>query len=179
MLAREDLLVLNGYAEYDQISLRDGDQVKVAFTPSFNEIKEVSLGLENKGSKEGRCEISLWNADTLLYQEILPVKEFEGNLQGKEVEWTLEKGKTYLLDLKMEDITKAVNLYVTSNGEMPLAEYGDLRLNRQTIAGQMLTGIVYSAMPNSKYMKLFIVATWMGILLAIELVLLQLKKETS
>lgn len=166
MLTKEELGVLNGYLEYDTVALGDGDRVEAAFTPSFNEIRKIRFGLESMGG-EGVCEISLWDADTLLYRDALPVQDFEGNLQGKEVKWKLQGGKTYRLDLQMKGITKPVQFYVTKNGETPLTEYGEMTLNDQKMVGQMLSGITYWTMPNSRYMKIFVAATWMGILLAV------------
>lgn len=78
----------------------------------------------------------------------------------------LDHDKTYHIVLRVKDIGKPVYLWVTENGSMPLNEYGPLSVNGQTVEGQLLTGIMYRALPTSRKTLLFLAMTWMGVLLS-------------
>lgn len=165
MLAKEDFNVTNGIEVFRQIPLENGDKFEVDFKPSFDEIHDVRLGLECGGQK-GNCIVSVWDGDTLKYQENCPVENFEDNYQSIEVRWKLDRSKTYRMIMQVEGVDRTVYLWVTENGATPMSEYGELYVNGNPESGQILTGITYWAMPASRSAKVFLVMTWVGVILS-------------
>lgn len=165
LLAREEIPAMNDYEVFRQIPMNSGDYFEVEFTPTFDDINNFSLGLESEDDK-GCCEIEIRNADELVCQKSILLKDFDGNLQSMETHFELDHDKTYHIVLRVKDIGKPVYLWVTENGSMPLNEYGPLSVNGQTVEGQLLTGITYRALPTSRKTLLFLAMTWMGVLLS-------------
>ncbi|MCH5341850.1 MAG: hypothetical protein J1E01_10310 [Acetatifactor sp.] len=171
MSHREDLSVMNGEEEYRKILLEQGETLEVPFTPTFNQIKNLGLGLESVGGT-GEYEISLWDGDRLKYRLSIPVwNSEEGHYKGFDVDWKLNHKKTYRLTIAVHDNPNDTNVWVTT-GSMPLAEYGELRVGDSAMPGQMLTGIVYWCRPLEKSNFLFLVFSWMCALAAVSLTVL-------
>lgn len=165
LLAREEINELNGEEKFRTIPINSSNLFEVNFTPTFDEIVGFRLGLQSESDK-GYCEITIWDTDILKYQETVWLEDFDGNLQNVEAHWRLDRDKSYRMVLEVKDTDGPVYLWVTENGAMPLAEYGELSVNGQIVDGQLLTGITYWALPVSRKTKLFIALTWMGVLLA-------------
>lgn len=165
LLAREDILAINGSVEFTQIPMNGGDYFEVDFTPTFDEIKGFSLGLESESDK-GYCELTLWDDDELKYQGTFWLVDFDGNLQSVEARWKLDRRKTYRMTLEVNDTVKPIYIWVTENRAMPLVEYGELSMNNQAVEGQLLTSIIYWTLPTSRKIRFFIAMTWLGVLLA-------------
>lgn len=163
--AREEKLAINGYEAFRQIPLQEGDFFEVAFTPTFDEIKGMGLGLEGGGTK-GEYTLSLWDGDDLKYQEVYSVEDPANNYQTLKVNWKLDKRKTYRMRLTVEEADQPVFLWVTQKDAMPLMEYGQLTVNDRVEKGQILTGITYWTMPTSRKTQMFLVMTGMGAALA-------------
>lgn len=177
-LAREELLAINGMEQFVQISMNDGDHFKVDFTPTFDEIRGLNLGLQSDGI-QGYCTISLWDEEQLEYQETIFLENFDMNFQSIGAHWKLHGGKTYRLALEVTDTVQPVYIWVTDNGAMPLSEYGGLLVNDHAVEGQLLTGITYWALPASRRTLIFVAMTWLGILLASTYALWPLTKKSS
>lgn len=162
-LSREEFSVLNGGSSFQEVEV--ADSVEMSFTPDFNEIRNLHLGLSCEGT-EGQYEIILWEEGTPKYQKEILIADCEGNFQGLEVSWKLRRHKNYRLTVKIQGNDEVVYAWVTDQGEMPLAECTDLLLDDTVSQGQLLMGITYWGLPVSKKMILFIYMTWVGILLA-------------
>lgn len=166
-LARETISVLNGEYEYRRVALELGDGFEVCFSPSFNQITNFMLGLESE-SKNGYCEIKLWDAEDAIYQENLYLEDFDqGHLQWMNVRWKFNSKKKYRLTLEVADVLEPVYVWVSEDGAMPLTEYGELWINGRYEEGQLLTGITYWTLPPSRKTQIFLAMTWMGILLSV------------
>lgn len=165
LLAREEIFTLNGEEQFRTIPMNCDDFSEVNFRPNFDEIVGFNIGLQSESDK-GYCEITIWDADEVKYQETVWLEDFDGNFQHVEAHWRLDRDKSYRMVLKIKDAVGPVYLWVTENGTMPLSEYGELSVNGQVVEGQLLTGITYWALPVSIKTQLFIALTWMGILLA-------------
>ena len=170
LLAREKILVINGEGQFMQMSMDSGDYFEVEFSPAFDEIRGIDLGLQSD-ALQGYCIISLWDEDQLEYQETLFPGNFDGNFQDIGAHWKLHRGKTYRLVLDVADTDQPMYIWVTADGSMSLSEYGGLSVNGHTVAGQLLTAITYWALPTARKTQIFIAMTWMGVLLAIGYVL--------
>ncbi|MCH5342888.1 MAG: hypothetical protein J1E64_02530 [Acetatifactor sp.] len=177
--AREELSVLNGQAQFRRISMAKDEFLETSFSPTFGEIRGFNIGLESSG-ETGYCEVSLWRGDTLEYQEIYQVEKFgESNYQRRDVKWKLNPRETYRLTVEIKETEQPVYVWVTDNGEMPLAEYGGLSVNGEPESGQLLTGISYWGMPALREARLFLTMTWVGILSAIGYTLWPLNKKIN
>lgn len=165
LLAREEIFTLNGDEQFRTIPMNCDDFSEVSFRPNFDEIVGFDIGLQSESDK-GYCEITIWDADEIKYQETVWLEDFDGNFQHVEAHWQLNRDKSYRMVLKIKDTVELVYLWVTENGAMPLSEYGELSVNGQVVEGQLLTGITYWALPVSRKTQLFIALTWMGMLLA-------------
>lgn len=164
-LAREEILAINGSEQFNQIPMNSGDYFEVDFTPTFDEINKLQLGLESEGL-QGYCTISLWDKDKLEYQETVSLDNFNGNFQNISGNWELRRGKTYRLILEVDDIVQPMYIWVTADGVMPLNEYGELSINGHAVEGQLLTGVTYWTLPTSRKTQFFLVMTWFGVLVA-------------
>ena len=103
----------------------------------------------------------------------------ESNYQRRDVKWKLKPRETYRLTVEMKETEQPVYVWVTDNGEMPLAEYGELTINGEPESGQLLTGISYWGMPALREARLFLAMTWVGILSAIGYALWPLNKKIN
>ncbi len=162
--AREELHVINGAEQFQTISMLQGEQLEVSFSPTFNDIEEIRLGLQALNDT-GFCKVSLWNGDKLLYSEQLDLSTFgESNFQQLKNAWHLNHEITYKLLIEIESATEPVYVWITENGSMPLTEYGDIYINGVKKDGQLLTGLTYWGMPALRSTRIFIIMTWIGIL---------------
>lgn len=163
MLDREELSVLNGVSPFREVAVEGG--VEMDFTPSFDEIKGLNLGLSCAGT-EGRYEITLWEGDVPKYQDTIWIADCEGNFQYLETSWKLNHRKTYRLAVTISGSTEPVYAWVTQQGETPLAECANLMLDDTAMQGQLLLGFTYWCLPISRKTILFLFMTWFGILAA-------------
>lgn len=178
-LAREDITAANDYEVFRQIPMNDGDCFEVEFTPTFDRIRDLCLGLEserdegerdeseeNEGEEvKGYCEIEIRDADGVKYQTAVRLKDFEGDLQSLSMDMELDHNSTYRVVCRVKDNDRPVLLWVTESGSMPLKEYGALSVNGQTVQGQMMTDITYRTLPPSRKTLIFLAMTWLGVFL--------------
>ena len=177
LFIREELLVNNGGEQFYTIQVDDGGGLEVAFSPTFQEITGLNLGLESK-SRDGECKVTVLEMDTVKYQEIIKLADFDdGHFQKVNAAWKFDKKKSYRLTIEFNNISEAVYVWVTDNGAMPLIEYGELSVNGVAEPGQLLTGIAYWCIPTSRTLQLFIAVSYAGVLLMGWYVLWPMKKQ--
>ena len=165
MLAREELTVSNGAEEFHRIPLEQ-EGVEVPFTPTFNEIKGLKMGLESDGVT-GEYEISLWEGERLKYKLSIPVQYSENDYyRPLDVDWKLKHGKTYRLMISVKDNSDDAYVWVTT-GAAPLIEYGELRVGETVTSSQLLTGISYWCRPVEKTRWIFLTISWTGFFAAV------------
>lgn len=170
-LTREEFTVLNGYEQFTQFPMEKDDILEAEFSPTFDKLLSFDIGLQSTGNT-GYCELTLWEGDTPKYQERFPLEDFgDSNYQLKGVTWELDHKTTYRLTVEAKDTEETIYVWVTDNGAMPLTEYGVLSIDGVRVDGQLLTGITYWHMPVSGWRRLFLVMTWIGVLMTIEYVL--------
>lgn len=163
--AREELLVMNGEAAFEQIRMEKS--LEIGFTPTFQRIEDLGLGLECAGA-EGEYRISLWEGEACRYQYTMDIAGWnEGNYHTlNETGWKLDKGKEYRLTVEAVGNTEPVYVWVTAAGEEPLSEYRNLRVDDAEQSGQILSGITYWCRPVSRLTLVFLELTWIGIWMA-------------
>lgn len=162
LLARENRWVHNGdCVSFRQYEMGANGRLETEFSPAFDEVKGLNLGLEFAGT-EGRYVITLLDGDGLMYRETFSIADCSGHFQGVDVAWKLDHRKTYRLLIEVEGNEAPVKVWSTE-GEMPLTEYGALWVDGAAADGQMLAGITYWCLPASATWVLFLIMTWVGI----------------
>lgn len=165
-MAREDYVVLNGYAEFRTVPIPEGAVVEIPFAPVSQEITGLNLGVECEGNR-GEFKVVLWDGDAPLYEHSLPVSEEEGYYRHLELTWKLDRHKTYRITIQAFDNDAPVSLWVTEGGAAPLEEFQSLWVDGSALEGQLLGGIQYHRLPMSKWMLAFLFLTWVGIWAAV------------
>ena len=67
LTAREDVSVLNGNVEYQEIELSKGEQIEEEFLPSFPRVKKFAMGIRTESVK-GQCIIEIRDNEKTLYE---------------------------------------------------------------------------------------------------------------
>lgn len=163
--AREDLFAINGQAAFEQVQMEK--TLEMCFTPTFDRIKGLGLGLECAGA-EGEYLISVWEGEECRYQYTADIAEWnEGNYHIlDEIDWKLDKRKEYRLTVEAVGNTEPIYVWVTAGGAEPLLEYRNLKVDDTEQEGQILSGLTYWCRPASKFTWVFLELTWVGILVA-------------
>lgn len=140
------------------------DTISMNFTPAFAHISNIKIGISVEGGKAGEYKISLLDEEGIVYQNSVPVSEWaEGNLHSLPVDWKLIAGRQYTLQIDQVGTDGNTYLWVTTDGLMPLVEYGEAAIGEKILSGQMLTDITYWCRPVGKYNCLFWTSTFIGI----------------
>lgn len=156
---------VNNYA-YTFDTVLANDTIYMTFTPSFAQISNINIGISVEGGGEGEYIISLLDGERIVYQNSVPASEWiEGNLHGLPVNWKLIVGRQYTLQIDRIGSEGNTYLWVTTDGLMPLTEYGETTIGEKFIRGQMLTDITYWCRPVGKYNCLFWTSTFISICL--------------
>ena len=154
---------VNNYA-YQFETIPADDTIYMNFAPSFSQISNINIGISIEGGESGEYRISLLDGDEIVYQNSVPVSEWtEGNQHGLPVDWKLIAGRQYTLQIDQLGTDGNTYLWVTTDGLMPLTEYGETAIGEKFLPGQMLTDITYWCRPVGKYNCLFWVSTFMGV----------------
>lgn len=165
LIAKEDVRATNGPEAFQRIPMEE--KLEAEFTPTFSIIRSFGLGLEC-AEETWQYKVGIWEGDVLKYQETISAGDGEeANYRETEVLWRLRRGKTYTLTVEAAGSDAPIYVWVTKDGNMPLIEYGNLLVDGELTAGQMLTGITYSdraGVPEG--MKFFLILTWTGIIMA-------------
>ncbi len=169
LFERDDTFVFNGYVEFKTLQVPDHTIVETEFTPAYNSIKRLDLGLECAGT-QGEYEIILWDGNSQKYRQTVPIGDNAniqyGHYYNIAVKWNLNAQKNYRITIEAKDNNAPVYLWVTEDRQGPLAEYHNLSIDGKAVEGQLLSGISYHYLPTSKRTLLFFTLTWTGILMA-------------
>lgn len=170
-LAREDIWATNGYADYHKVRLSEQDVLTMEFRPTFSAIKGFGFCVEPY-KETGAVEVTLLDGDAVIYQELYSLEGW-GNeaYHYKPVVWKFQKGKEYIMQVRLLDNDGDVNILVTDEGVLPMVEYGAPCIRGEAVGGQLVSGITYWYRPTARTYKIYLILTWMGILTCLSLAL--------
>lgn len=159
---RDSYSVHNGSSAFSAVEM--DAPVEMEFTPSYSRVLSLNLGLSFENVTEGWVEVRLTQDENVLKQLQLPFRDLgEGNFHEIQTQWDLEAGCVYLLELEPVDNDGQVFLWVTNQGRMPLAEYGEAVMGGEKLQGQMLSRIEYWCGLRDPSMRILYTVTFLGI----------------
>ncbi|MBQ4537086.1 MAG: hypothetical protein II994_05655 [Lachnospiraceae bacterium] len=166
LLAREDIDVINGDRDYVEIMVSPNEICEMRFTPTFSTIKQLGICAET-ASSTGTCNIRILDGEEIVYEEKIPLEDYEDTTYAKiPVSWKLKSNYDYRMEISFEGAEKETFLLVSENMDAPINEYGQISVGDKLLNGQLLSGIIYSYRPLSKFTLAFLVMTWCGVLFA-------------
>lgn len=169
LTAREDIDVLNGGVEYQEVELEEGSQVEEEFIPTYPTVKQFSMGIRTD-SKIGHCIIEVQNDGKTLYELELELAQVSDSCyETFPVNWKFKKGKNYEIVIYAEGNETPVYLRFTKDNVNPMMELGTAEINGEIISGQLTSGVVYSYRPLSKRTLIFLTISWLGLFAALSL----------
>ena len=167
LTAREDVSVLNGNVEYQEIELPKGEQIEEEFLPSFPRVKKFAMGIRTESVK-GQCIIEIRDDEKTLYELNWKLAELaDTEYVQVPVDWNFKRDSNYRIVIHLEENEGPVYLRFTKDNVNPMLELGVAKIGGDIISGQLTSGIVYSYRPLSKYTLLFLTISWLGILTAL------------
>lgn len=169
LTAREDIDVLNGGVEYQEVELEEGSQVEEEFIPTYPTVKQFSMGIRTD-SKIGHCIIEVRNDGKTLYELELELAQVSDSCyETFPVNWKFKKGRDYEIVIYTEGNETPVYLRFTKDNVNPMMELGTAEINGEIISGQLTSGVVYSYRPLSKRTLIFLTISWLGLFAALSL----------
>lgn len=167
LTAREDVSVLNGNVEYQEIELPKGEQIEEEFLPSFPRVKKFAMGIRTESVK-GQCIIEIRDDEKTLYELNWKLAELaDTEYVQVPVDWNFKRDSNYRIVIHLEESEGPVYLRFTKDNVNPMLELGVAKIGGNIISGQLTSGIVYSYRPLSKYTLLFLTISWLGLLTAL------------
>ena len=167
LTAREDVSVLNGNVEYQEIELPKGEQIEEEFLPSFPRVKNFAMGIRTESVK-GQCIIEIRDDEKTLYELNWKLAELaDTEYVQVPVDWNFKRDSNYRIVIHLEENEGPVYLRFTKDNVNPMLELGVAKIGGDIISGQLTSGIVYSYRPLSKYTLLFLTISWLGLLTAL------------
>ena len=167
LTAREDVSVLNGNVEYQEIELSKGEQIEEEFLPSFPRVKKFAMGIRTESVK-GQCIIEIRDDEKTLYELNWKLAELaDTEYVQVPVDWNFKRDSNYRIVIHLEESEGPVYLRFTKDNVNPMLELGVAKIGGNIISGQLTSGIVYSYRPLSKYTLLFLTISWLGLLTAL------------
>ncbi len=167
LTAREDVSVLNGNVEYQEIELPKGEQIEEEFFPSFPRVKNFAMGIRTESVK-GQCIIEIRDDEKTLYELNWKLAELaDTEYVQVPVDWNFKRDSNYRIVIHLEENEGPVYLRFTKDNVNPMLELGVAKIGGDIISGQLTSGIVYSYRPLSKYTLLFLTISWLGLLTAL------------
>lgn len=167
LTAREDVSVLNGNVEYQEIELPKGEQIEEEFFPSFPRVKNFAMGIHTESVK-GQCIIEIRDDEKTLYELNWKLAELaDTEYVQVPVDWNFKRDSNYRIVIHLEENEGPVYLRFTKDNVNPMLELGVAKIGGDIISGQLTSGIVYSYRPLSKYTLLFLTISWLGLLTAL------------
>lgn len=165
LFAKEELSITNGTDSFHRVQMRQGFEME--FTPSFNTVGSVTLGLECD-SREGAYNVKLLEGEKVKYENTFRLENSDGgNFQGLTTWWVLKHGETYRVTVEAAGTKAPVYVWLTEGGNMPLPELGKVSVDGTLTDGQLLMGIRYldrHYVPVER--QFFVLLTWIGIFMA-------------
>lgn len=164
---KEDVFVTNGWSEFVEIPVKEGQVCEMSFTPSFPTIDGFSL-CARMDSRQGSWKIAIVDGETKLYEETIPFEKYQDKTYVEiPVLWKLKKEKTYSMRISLEGAERDAYLLITADHNMPLSEYDEVKVDGKPKNGQILAILNYKYRALSKMTLCTIWIGWMGVLAGI------------
>ena len=139
---KDEYYLFNGGAAFYEIVAEN--EVEIEFTPSYSEVRRINLGFRPENNVEGFIQLTLWDGEMVVDQLQLPVLDYvDGNFHELEVDWKLEPHKEYCLSLEKVDFGGDLRIWLSTDGQMVMTEFGETQLDDILCTGQILGGITY------------------------------------
>lgn len=178
-LPKEGIFVTNGWAEYTETLVKEGQVCEMSFTPSFPTIDGFTL-CARTDSRQGSWKIIIADGEEKLYEESIPLEKYQDSTAADiPVLWKLKKEKTYSMRISLEGADRDAYLLVTANHNMPLSEYDEVKVGGQSENGQILAILNYRYRVLSKMTLCAIWIGWMGVLAGIWMAFLPCRVQVS
>ncbi|MCM1044650.1 MAG: hypothetical protein NC417_03985 [Candidatus Gastranaerophilales bacterium] len=162
LCAREITQVDNKGAEIEETVLRER-HFTVSYIPAYNRIYAIGLGLQTDSS-EGEYELSLYDGEELVYRENIPVAHYQhNNFQYYNVDWSLEAGREYRMEIEIRGVEETLHGYYTSEGDLPLEGCQYLE-DGKALFRQPLIGFQYWSPIISGKVKILLTFSYFGLL---------------
>lgn len=166
LLPKEDIYVINGYCDFREVQVKEGESCEMDFIPSFPTIDQFTLCAKTD-SYSGICRILIKDGEKNLYEEQIELKEYQDLTSATiPVSWKLERGKKYFMQIQFEDADSDTYVLVTIDKNMPLSEYGEAQINGESEKGQILSALNYKYRALSKFTLASLWIAWTGLLFA-------------
>lgn len=167
LLPKENVYVINGYCEFKEIRMKEGDVCEMNFTPSFPLINQFML-CAKADSLNGVCKVVVADGETELYEESIPLKEYQNVAYATiPVSWKLKKEKVYSMRISFEGADSDSYILISLNQNMPLSEYSEAMIKGLPQNGQILSALNYRYRALSKFTLLSLWIGWTGTWFAI------------
>lgn len=163
---KDDYEKHNGTSGFVQYELDEA--ATVAFTPAYSNVSLMYIGVSAVDATEGYCLVQLMDRNTILDEIMLPIEKFQGsNFHRWEVDWNLETEHEYTLSIEPIDSNGTINIWVTSDEELPLPEFGKVLKGNLKLPGQMLVGITYRCVIMESSKRLLFTLTYSAVFMMI------------
>lgn len=166
LLPKEDVYVINGYHEFREVQVKEGESCEMDFIPSFPTIDQFTLCAKTD-SHNGICRIRIKDGEKDLYEEHIELEEYQDITSATiPVFWKLERSKKYTMQIQFEDADSDTYVLVTINSNMPMSEYEEVYVNGTSENGQILSALNYKYRALSKFTLASLWIAWAGLLFA-------------
>ena len=175
MAEREDIMAIYG-GEYQEVLLKEEEVLETTFIPTFSNIKNIGFCLRSSDGT-GYYNVTVLQNEEILYQLEQPLSHHTENYyHTEEVDWDLRAGQEYRIQIELYESSGDNFVFITEDGNMPLNEYQNLRVNGTELDGQPLGGLRYHARVQSRLRRGYAALMWMALLGAVSALLLKIKK---
>lgn len=166
LLPKEDVYVINGYCDFREVQMKEGESCEMDFIPSFPTVDQFTLCAKTD-SQSGICRILIKDGEKKLYEERIELEEYQDITSATiPVFWKLRRGKKYSMHIQFEDAESDTYLLVTVDKNMPMSEYGEVQVNGKNLDGQILSALNYKYRALSKFTLASLWIAWTGLLFA-------------
>ncbi len=137
--------------EYDEIPAQEGDVLTCEFyhtAPLM--IRNIGFCvLPENEQVTGQIEVSVVCDGEVLYTAQRELDD--GTYYTMEVDWKLERRKEYVMQVRLKNLTGKASFLVTKEGNLPLKEFCNLKINGEVIENrQPVGGTTYHTMVESR-----------------------------
>ncbi len=165
LIPMEESRKMNGMVSFQEPIVWDGTGlIEEKFIPTQNVVSMIAFGLQSE-SVEGEYQITLWQENEKKEVQTVALGELKGeNYHEIKVLWKVKAGENYRITFEVTGNELPIYVWVTANGAYPLAEYGEAMIGGQPTSGQMLSGISYREISDSKSVQVLLVVGWATLL---------------
>lgn len=143
--------------DYSVQKIKLVDSASFGFVPEFGRLNEIRLGLTAEEGTDGYCEVRLMKGEIIIDEIGLPITEDwkKQMLTDIPVDWKLKAKEEYMISVEPYLNNGDVYMYITTDGNMPLAELKETVIDGQLGNGQTLVHMTYYCRPIGKSACIF------------------------